>query len=186
MRLHIWDLQVSGRDINPLVRSPHSQNRSERPAGLWAADHYLCFCVRVQHVHTHSIQQMDKKLSLCILIGHLRLLSGLLLGQNRSHLITHHDNIITDVQTNKEDSWRTELNACNWSFSLCWLLLTSTLLLYRLQSGPQSIWQRSPQATRLFRVLGLLEVGTTVATSSWWYWWRLNPDPDSLATSNST
>lgn len=28
----------------------------------------------------HSIQQMDKKLSLCILIGHLRLLFGRPLG----------------------------------------------------------------------------------------------------------
>lgn len=56
------------------------------------------------HTHTRSIQQMDKKLSLCILIGHLRLLFGLPLGENRSHLITHYDNIITDVQTNKVNS----------------------------------------------------------------------------------
>lgn len=70
----------------------------------------LCVCVRPltppprTHTHTRSIQQMDKKLSLCILIGHLRLLFGLPLGENRSHLITHYDNIITDVQTNKVNS----------------------------------------------------------------------------------
>lgn len=58
----------------------------------------------VEHVHAHSPQQMDKRLSLCILIGHLGLLPGPPLGQHRSHLITHHDNIITDVQTNKEAS----------------------------------------------------------------------------------
>ena len=58
---------------------------------------------------------MDKKLSPRILIGHSRLLFDTLLGQNRSHLIIHYDNIITDVQTNKVNSCRTACNVSNWS-----------------------------------------------------------------------
>lgn len=40
----------------------------------------VCVCGVGTHTHTRSTQQMDKKLSLCILIGHLRLLFGLPLG----------------------------------------------------------------------------------------------------------
>lgn len=118
----------------------------------------LCVCVRPltppprTHTHTRSIQQMDKKLSLCILIGHLRLLFGLPLGKNRSHLITHYDNIITDVQTNKVNSWRTVRNVSNWSFFLCRPLFTSMLLFYRLplQSGLGPIWHSGLLAIWLY------------------------------------
>lgn len=85
---------------------------------------------------------MDKKLSLCILIGRLRRRFGLPLGSYGSHLITHYDNIITDVQSHKGNSCRTERNVSNWSFSLCRPLFTSMLLFYRLplQSGLGPIW----------------------------------------------
>lgn len=92
------------RDINPLVGSPCSHKGSDHP-GLFELLTItrefvrMCLCVRARFT-----QQMGKKLSLCILIGHLWPISRLPLGQNGSHLITHHDNIITDVQTNKANS----------------------------------------------------------------------------------
>lgn len=73
--------------------------------------------VCVSSVDTRLLRQMDKKLSLCILIGHLQqFFGGPPLGQNSSHLITHYDNIITDVPSNKVNSWRTVCNVSNWSF----------------------------------------------------------------------
>lgn len=85
---------------------------------------------------------MDKKLSLCFLIGHLLLLFGRPLGENRSHLITHYDNITTDVQTNKVNSWRSVRNVSNWSFFYAGLYLPACPCFYRLplQLGLGPIW----------------------------------------------
>lgn len=65
---------------------------------------------------------------------------------NSSHLITHYDNIITDVRANKENSWRTVCNVSNWS--LFPLPSTFSLSLYFL-------YQRVP----------VLQIAPTVGTS---------------------
>ncbi len=67
--------------------------------------------------NTMLFSRWTEAVSLGILIGLSRCIPQL--GYNSPHLITHYDNIITDVQANKENSWRTVCNVSNWSlFSL--------------------------------------------------------------------
>ncbi len=67
--------------------------------------------------NTMLFSRWTEAVSLGILIGLSRCIPQL--GYNSPHLITHYDNIISDVQANKENSWRTVCNVSNWSlFSL--------------------------------------------------------------------
>ncbi len=111
--------------------------------------------------NTMLLTRWTEAVSLCILIGLSRCIPQL--GYNSPHLITHYDNIITDVQANKENSWRTVCNVSNWShFSLALYSpflfsfslstsFSSMLLCYRLhpQLGLASIWYTSLLATWL-------------------------------------
>lgn len=112
--------------------------------------------------NTMLFTRWTEAVSLCILIGLSRCIPQL--GYNSPHLITHYDNIITDVQANKENSWRTVCNVSNWSlFFPCPLLplpflflslstsCSSMLLCYRLhpQLGLASIWYTSLLVTWL-------------------------------------
>lgn len=56
------------------------------------------------HVRAPFTQQMGKNLSPWLLIERLRPISGLPLGQNGPHLISHDDSVLTDVQSSKAAS----------------------------------------------------------------------------------
>lgn len=110
----------------------------------------MCLCELARETTSarlhFCIQQMDKKLSFCILIGSLELLFRPPLGLDAAHLITHYDNIITDVWSNKANSWWTEHNVSNWSFLYASLLFTSMVL--------QSRWGSAWHAVKLLIWLG--------------------------------